>query len=97
MIYKFVFDKMIYKYLSLRYKLTPTSTGDSGTETTGVIPKSLPVLSTKSVLHKAGRYSSVSSDVAWESEAPRSILASGTSFSEDLVMKLFLRPFFLFR
>ena len=30
-------------------------------------------------------------------EAPRSILASGTSFREDLVMKLFLRPFFLFR
>ena len=30
-------------------------------------------------------------------EAPRSILASGKSFPEDLVMKLFLRPFFLFR
>ena len=30
-------------------------------------------------------------------EAKRSILASGTSFREDLVMKLFLRPFFLFR
>ena len=30
-------------------------------------------------------------------EAPRSILASGTSFREDLVMKLFLRPFVLFR
>ena len=30
-------------------------------------------------------------------EAPRSILASGKSFREDLVMKLFLRPFFLFR
>ena len=30
-------------------------------------------------------------------EAPRSILASGTSFREDLVMILFLRPFFLFR
>ena len=30
-------------------------------------------------------------------EAPRSILASGTSFREDLVMKSFLRPFFLFR
>ena len=30
-------------------------------------------------------------------EAPRLILASGTSFREDLVMKLFLRPFFLFR
>ena len=30
-------------------------------------------------------------------EAPRSILTSGTSFLEDLVMKLFLRPFFLFR
>ena len=30
-------------------------------------------------------------------EAPRSILASGTSFREDLVMKLFLRPYFLFR
>ena len=30
-------------------------------------------------------------------EAPRSILASGTSFREDLVMKIFLRPFFLFR
>ena len=30
-------------------------------------------------------------------EAPRSILASGTSFHEDLVMELFLRPFFLFR
>ena len=29
-------------------------------------------------------------------EAPRSILASGTSLSEDLVMKLFVRPFFLF-
>ena len=29
--------------------------------------------------------------------APRSILASGTSFREDLVMKIFLRPFFLFR
>ena len=29
-------------------------------------------------------------------EAPRSILASGTSFREDLVMKIFLRPFFLF-
>ena len=28
---------------------------------------------------------------------PRSILASGTFFREDLVMKLFLRPFFLFR
>ena len=30
-------------------------------------------------------------------EAPRSILASGTSFCEDLVMEIFLRPFFLFR
>ena len=30
-------------------------------------------------------------------EAPRTILASGTSFHEDLVMKLFLQPFFLFR
>ena len=30
-------------------------------------------------------------------EAPRSILAAGTSFREDLVMKLFLRLFFLFR
>ena len=30
-------------------------------------------------------------------KAPRSILASGTSFREDLVMKIFLRPFFLFR
>ena len=29
-------------------------------------------------------------------EAPQSMLASGTSFREDLVMKLFLRPFFLF-
>ena len=29
-------------------------------------------------------------------EAPRSILASSTSFREDLVMKIFLRPFFLF-
>ena len=29
-------------------------------------------------------------------EAPRSILASGTSLCEDLVMKKFLRPFFLF-
>ena len=29
-------------------------------------------------------------------EAPLSILASGTSFREDLVMKLFLRPFSLF-
>ena len=29
-------------------------------------------------------------------EAPRSILASGTSFHEDLVIQLFLRPFFLF-
>ena len=28
-------------------------------------------------------------------EAPRSILASGLSFCEDLVKKLFLRPFFL--
>ena len=40
---------------------------------------------------------SVGSDFAWEQGAPRSILASGTSFREDLVMKLFLRPFFLFR
>ena len=30
-------------------------------------------------------------------EALQSILASGTSFLEDLVIKLFLRPFFLFR
>ena len=30
-------------------------------------------------------------------EAPRLILTSGTSFREDLVMKLFLWPFFLFR
>ena len=30
-------------------------------------------------------------------EAPRSIFASGTSFREDLVFELFLRPFFLFR
>ena len=30
-------------------------------------------------------------------EAPGSILASGTSFREDLGMKLFIRPFFLFR
>ena len=30
-------------------------------------------------------------------EAPQSILASGTSFREDLVMKIFLRQFFLFR
>ena len=29
-------------------------------------------------------------------EAPRSILASGTSFREDLVIKIFLRPYFLF-
>ena len=29
--------------------------------------------------------------------APRSILVSGTSFHEDFVTKLFLRPFFLFR
>ena len=29
-------------------------------------------------------------------EAPRSILASGTSFREDLVMKIFLWPFSLF-
>ena len=29
--------------------------------------------------------------------APRSILASGTSFCEDLVMKIFLRQFFQFR
>ena len=28
-------------------------------------------------------------------EAPRSILVSGTSFRKDLVMELFLRPFFL--
>ena len=28
-------------------------------------------------------------------EAPRSILSSGTFFREDLVMKIFLRPFFL--
>ena len=41
----------------------------------------------------AGRYSSVGSDVAWDSRGT----ASGTSFREDLVMKLFLRPFFLFR
>ena len=33
----------------------------------------------------------------WNQEAPRLILASGRSFREDLVMKLFLRPFFLFR
>ena len=30
-------------------------------------------------------------------ERPRSILESRTSFREDLVMKIFLRPFFLFR
>ena len=30
-------------------------------------------------------------------EAPRSILVSGTSFRADLVMKVFLQPFFLFR
>ena len=30
-------------------------------------------------------------------KALRSILASGTSFREDLVMKIFLWPFFLFR
>ena len=30
-------------------------------------------------------------------EAPRSTLASGTSFREDLVMKIFLSLFFLFR
>ena len=30
-------------------------------------------------------------------EAPRSIHASRTSFREDLVMKIFLRPFFVFR
>ena len=29
-------------------------------------------------------------------EAAQSTLASGTSFREDLVLKLFLRPFFLF-
>ena len=29
-------------------------------------------------------------------EAPQSNLASGTLFREDLVMKLFLWPFFLF-
>ena len=29
--------------------------------------------------------------------APQSILASGTSFREDLVMKIFLRSFFLIR
>ena len=48
----------------------------------------------KKNLFLAGRYCSVGSDVAWES---RSILASRTSFHEDLVMKIFLRPFFLFR
>ena len=30
-------------------------------------------------------------------EAPQSILAISTSLREDLVMKIFLRPFFLFR
>ena len=29
-------------------------------------------------------------------EATRLIFVSGTSFREDLVMKIFLRPFFLF-
>ena len=44
----------------------------------------------------ARRYSSVGSVSLGNQEAPRSILASGTSFREDLVMKLFLRPFLLF-
>ena len=30
-------------------------------------------------------------------EAPRSILVSGTFFREDLIIKLFLRPFLLFQ
>ena len=42
------------------------------------------------------RSSSVGSNVAWEAKAPLSILASGTFLSEDLVMKIFLRPFVLF-
>ena len=51
----------------------------------------------KSIDLRLWRHSSVGSDVAWNREAPRSILASGTSFREDLVIKIFLRPFFLFR
>ena len=46
---------------------------------------------------EAGHYSSVGSDVAWESRGtaidPR---VRHIFFREDLVMKIFLRPFFLF-
>ena len=55
-----------------------------------------------------GQYFNKPGAIAWlvamslgNEEAPRSILASGTSFGtsfrEDLVMKIFLLPFFLFR
>ena len=45
----------------------------------------------------AGRDSSVVVMPLGMQEAPRSIPASSTFFREDLVMKIFLRPFLLFR
>ena len=41
---------------------------------------------------QAGRYSSVGSDVALESRSTRSILVSGTSFREDLVISTAILP-----
>ena len=45
---------------------------------------------------QAGRYSSVGSDVVWESRGTAIDPRVRHIFDEDLVMKLFLRPFFLF-
>ena len=53
---------------------------------------------------EAHLYITLPGDMAWSvamslgnQGATRSILMSGISFREDLVMKIFLRPFFLFR
>ena len=52
------------------------------------------------VFEKLGKPGAIAGSVAMSlgnQEAPRSILASGTSFREDLVMKIFLQPFCLFK
>ena len=51
----------------------------------------------KHVLNFLGAIARLVAMTLGNQEAPRSIHVSRTSFHEDLVMKLFLQPFFLFR
>ena len=46
---------------------------------------------------RAGRGSSIGSVFAWHANRPEFDPWSGTFFRGDLVMKIFLRPFYLFR